>query len=219
MFMHENWTKQGTDVEAKLKALAARRTLDDLTVGPVLSVTTETMEAHRDALLQLPGARVAFGGGRLQGGDHSIPACYGAWDPCAVHVPLSSMLASKEAFELCTTEIFGPFQVLTTYGDGELGLVLEALERMEHHLTAAIVSNDVQFQNKVLGSTVNGTTYVGRRARTTGAPQNHWFGPAGDPRGAGIGTPEAIQLVWSCHREAIRDEGPIPAGWATPPPS
>lgn len=23
-----------------------------------------------------------------------------------------------------------------------------------------------------------------------GAPQNHWFGPAGDPRGAGIGTPE-----------------------------
>jgi 1-pyrroline-5-carboxylate dehydrogenase len=30
------------------------------------------------------------------------------------------------------------------------------------------------------------------RARTTGAPQNHWFGPCGDPRAAGIGTPEAI---------------------------
>ena len=28
--------------------------------------------------------------------------------------------------------------------------------------------------------------------RTTGAPQNHWFGPCGDPRSAGIGSPEAI---------------------------
>lgn len=47
-----------------------------------------------------------------------------------------------------------------------------------------------------------------------GAPQNHWFGPAGDPRGAGIGTPEAIRLVWSCHREIIHDNGPIPEGTA-----
>jgi hypothetical protein len=53
---------------------------------------------------------------------------------------------------------------------------------------------------EVLAHTVNGTTYAGLRARTTGAPQNHWFGPAGDPRAAGIGTPEAIRLVWSCHR-------------------
>lgn len=42
----------------------------------------------------------------------------------------------------------------------------------------------------MLAHTVNGTTYAGIRGRTTGAPQNHWFGPAGDPRGAGIGTPE-----------------------------
>ena len=40
--------------------------------------------------------------------------------------------------------------------------------------------------------------------RTTGAPQNHWFGPAGDPRAAGIGTIEAIRMVWSCHRCATR---------------
>jgi 1-pyrroline-5-carboxylate dehydrogenase len=33
---------------------------------------------------------------------------------------------------------------------------------------------------------------------------------AGDPRGAGIGTPEAIRLVWSCHREIINDHGPVP---------
>jgi 1-pyrroline-5-carboxylate dehydrogenase len=55
------------------------------------------------------------------------------------------------------------------------------------------------------------------RARTTGAPQNHWFGPSGDPRGAGIGTPEAIQVTWSAHREIISDQGPAPEGWSTPP--
>lgn len=52
--------------------------------------------------------------------------------------------------------------------------VLEALERMENHLTAAVVSNDVLFRQHVLAHTVNGTTYCGLRARTTGAPQNHW---------------------------------------------
>lgn len=43
------------------------------------------------------------------------------------------------------------------------------------------------------------------------------FGPAGDPRGAGIGTPEAIKLVWSCHREIIYDFGPVPKNWEIPP--
>mmetsp|Transcript_2467 Transcript_2467/g.7406 ORF Transcript_2467/g.7406 Transcript_2467/m.7406 type:complete len:95 (+) Transcript_2467:1869-2153(+) len=84
------------------------------------------------------------------------------------------------------------------------------VERMSQHLTAAVVSNDRLFTQQVLANTVNGTTYAGIRGRTTGAPQNHWFGPAGDPRGAGIGTPEAIKLVWSCHREIITDEGPVP---------
>ena len=119
-----------------------------------------------------------------------------------------------------------------------------------------MVSNDTHFVRRVLANTVNGTTYVGTRARTTGAPQNHWcarvhadarrrrrgasleipdrltgpsasdaarppprFGPAGDPRGAGIGSPEAIQVTWSCHREIITDEGPVPGGWVAPPPS
>ncbi|CAN0321376.1 unnamed protein product, partial [Scytosiphon promiscuus] len=108
-------------------------------------------------------------------------------------------------------------QVVTEYGDGELDSVLEACERMNNHLTAAVVSNDVSFQRKVLEATVNGTTYCGIRARTTGAPQNHWFGPAGDPRAAGIGTIEAIRMVWSCHREVIMDEGPVPDEWTTPP--
>jgi len=66
---------------------------------------------------------------------------------------------------------------------------------------------------------VNGTTYSGIRARCTGAPQNHWFGPCGDPRGCGIGSPEAILLVWSCHREIITDQGPVKKGWTQPLPT
>jgi len=87
---------------------------------------------------------------------------------------------------------------------------------MDHHLTAAIVSNDIHFLQLMLGNTVNGVTYTGIKGRTTGAPQNHWFGPCGDPRGAGIGSPEAIINVWSCHREIITDVGPISKTWTTP---
>ena len=39
---------------------------------------------------------------------------------------------------------------------------------MTNHLTAAVVSNDINFVQHVLGNTVNGTTYCGIRARTTG---------------------------------------------------
>lgn len=99
-----------------------------------------------------------------------------------------------------------------------IGTVINSLERMDNHLTAAVVSNDTLFTQNILGNSINGTTYIGRRARTTGAPQNHWFGPAGDPRGAGIGSKEAIQMVWSCHREIIKDEV-VPEGWTMPPPS
>lgn len=151
--------------------------------------------------------KIFEGGKELEG--HNVPSVYGAVEPTAVFVPLDQMLLPQH-FALATTEVFGPFQVVTEYREGQLGKVLEALERMTNHLTAAIVSNDVHFVHEVLGSSVNGTTYCGMRARTTGAPQNHWFGPAGDPRGAGIGTPEAIRLVWSCHREVIQDWGPVP---------
>ena len=89
-----------------------------------------------------------------------------------MHVPLER-LVDPDHFALCTTELFGPFQVLTTFSDATLPLVLEALEGMTAHLTAAVVSNDARFTNHVLAHSVNGTTYCGRRARTTGAPQNH----------------------------------------------
>jgi 1-pyrroline-5-carboxylate dehydrogenase len=87
---------------------------------------------------------------------------------------------------------------------------------MPHNLTAGLVSNDQHFTEKILGLTVNGVTYHGIKARTTGAPQNHWFGPSGDPRGAGIGTPYAIKYTWSHHREIVTDIGPIAEDWTIP---
>lgn len=214
VFMHENWVKAG--FVDKIGQIASKRKLEDLSIGPVLSHTTGEMLAHKDRLLEIPGAYVAFGGNELK--NHSAPAQYGMLEPTAVFVPLKEIL-KPENFDDCMTEIFGPFQVLTEYDDESLELVLEACERIPHHLTAAVVSNNPRFQTKVLGRTVNGTTYTGLRARTTGAPQNHWFGPAGDPRGAGIGTAYAIQLVWSCHREIIHDTAEIAKGWKLPPPS
>ncbi len=41
---------------------------------------------------------------------------------------------------------------------------------MNDHLTAGLVSNDARWLNFMLKNTVNGVTYSGSRARTTGAP-------------------------------------------------
>eukprot|EP00607_Mallomonas_marina_P007309 CAMPEP_0182418200 /NCGR_PEP_ID=MMETSP1167-20130531/2677_1 /TAXON_ID=2988 /ORGANISM="Mallomonas Sp, Strain CCMP3275" /LENGTH=503 /DNA_ID=CAMNT_0024592287 /DNA_START=291 /DNA_END=1802 /DNA_ORIENTATION=+ len=215
LFMHENWSKAG--LVDKLRDLVEKRSMKDLTHGPILTVTNDTFFSHLEAILEIRGTSVLFGGKPLTAKEpHNIPSCYGSFLPTAVQVPIEAMM-KPENFSLCTTEIFGPFQIIVEYNDSQLPLVLEACERMHSHLTAAVVSNDVHFQNKVLANTINGTTYCGRRARTTGAPQNHWFGPAGDPRAGGIGTPEAIKMVWSCHREIIVDEGDIPADWTVPP--
>jgi 1-pyrroline-5-carboxylate dehydrogenase len=210
LFAHKNWTHAG--IFGKLKELAARRKLDDLTITPVLSWSNERIEAHITNLLAIPGAKVLFGGSRLTG--HSIPPVYGAFQPTAVYVPFNQI---ETHFETVTTELFGPLQVVTEYEN--VDDVLRLIEKMPNLLTAGVVSRDSQFLNHVLAGTINGVTYAGPRARTTGAPQNHWFGPAGDPRGAGIGTVEAIHLVWSCHREIILDQGPVPSTWRLPPPS
>jgi 1-pyrroline-5-carboxylate dehydrogenase len=210
LFVHENWADK---LLPKLEQLASRRSLADLTVGPILSWTNEQIRAHIDAVLAVEGTELLFGGEELTG--HDIPACFGAYQPTAIKVPLGAM--QNGDFELLARELFGPFQVIVAYGDGDLDTVLSLFERMQNHLTAAVVSADILFQQKVLGATVNGTTYCGMRARTTGAPQNHWFGPSGDPRGAGIGTPEAISITWSAHREIIADQGPLSDGWTTPP--
>ena len=169
-----------------------------------------------DSILELEGAEILFGGNPLK--NHNIPECYGAFEPTAVFVPLKHF-RGRQKRKLLTTELFGPFQIVTEYGNPQIDNVLEVLESIPHHLTAAVVSNDVLFTERILGESVNGTTYHGMRARTTGAPQNHWFGPSGDPRGAGIGTPYAIQYTWSHHREIITDVGPIKEDWTMPDPS
>ena len=209
MLMHENWTPA---LLPKLAELAGRRRLDDLTLGPVLTWSNARIREHIEALTAIPGAELLFGGKELR--NHSIPDVYGAYEATAVRVPLAALAGDR--FDLATTELFGPFQVIVEYDDDSVGTMLEVLERLSHHLTAAVVSADVEFQQRVLAATVNGTTYCGMRARTTGAPQNHWFGPCGDPRAAGIGTPEAIVATWSGHREIIMDQGPLPAGWSIP---
>lgn len=216
LIAHASWLE--TDLLAIMEERAASRSLGDHTIGPVLTHTTKDLLDHVAKLTELPGAHILFGGNPLDPSTHSIPDEYGAIEPTAVFVPLHSMLSSPEATALCTTEVFGPMQVVTSYSDGEIDMVLELLESMHAHLTAAVVSSDPAFLNHVLSHTVNGTTYAGLRARTTGAPQNHWFGPAGDPRAAGIGSPGAIVQTWSCHREIIHD-GVLAPGVAPPPVS
>jgi len=205
LLCHQNWME--LDVIGKLRDKAAERSFDNLTIGPVLTWSTEQILQHIDDCLALPGAYLAFGGKKLDG--HSIPSCYGAVEPTAVFVPIETIMASDESFATATKELFGPFQVITSYADDQLPLVLALVNRVKNHLTAGIVSNDQVFLNEVLANTISGTIYAGVRARTTAAPQQHWFGPSGDPRSGGIHTPEAIKLCWSSHREIVYDYGPL----------
>ena len=186
----------------RLKTLAAKRNLNDLSVGPILTWDNQQIQEHIDRLLKIEGAQLLFGGKPLIGA-HKIPSCYGSYEPTAVYVPLKEIIPN---FKLVTTEVFGPVQIITYWRDkAELDLILEIFEKLENHLTAGIVSNDPEFLNFVLGRTINGTTYAGIRGRTTGAPEWHFFGPAGHPAGAGIGTPEAIINTWSQNRTVIYD--------------
>jgi len=209
LIAHENWMELG--IVDKLAAQAAKRSFSDLSIGPVLTWDTARIQAHINACLAIPGASLAFGGKVVEG--HTVPDCYGMVEPTAVFVPLKAMLESDEVFDLATTELFGPFQIITSYKEEELPQVLQLLNKVKNHLTAGIVSNDNQFLTEVLGNTINGTIYAGIRARTTAAPQQHWFGPSGDPRSGGIHTPEAIKLCWSSHREVIYDYGPVSSSW------
>lgn len=218
-------------LEALMASLASRRGLGDLTAGPVLTWSNAALRAHVAALAALQGARIAFGGATLAdaaraAGDKAaaaaadaIPSQYGAFQPTAVFVPLRTLLRDAAAWALASTECFGPVTILTEYQDAEIDDVIELCGRLEERLTAAVVSNDPVFVNRVLGATGNGTTYVGLRARTTGAPANHFFGPGADPRAAGIGTPAAVRDTWSGHREIVTDAGPLPPGWKLPAPT
>ena len=80
LFAHENWMEAG--LIKSLKAQAAKRCLKDLTNSPVLSWNNKEIKAHIDAILEIPGARLLFGGNPLTG--HTIPSVYGAFEPTAV---------------------------------------------------------------------------------------------------------------------------------------
>ncbi|RWW68248.1 hypothetical protein BHE74_00024241 [Ensete ventricosum] len=122
-FCLQNWAS--SELLSKMQLLAGRRKLQDLTIGPVLTVsvlehsvkvkvmnctqvTTESMLKHIQKLLKIPGSELLFGGEELE--NHSIPKIYGALKPTAVFVPLAEIL-KPDNFELVTKEIFGPFQV------------------------------------------------------------------------------------------------------------
>lgn len=209
LFVHKKWER---DLIPKLKDLASRRKLEDLSIGPILTWNNHQFFDHINTLLQIPGSECLFGGKELT--NHSIPKNYGSMQPTTIKIPIKELLG-KNFFNI-TKEVFGPFQVIIVYEDNELAIVKKALEKISQNLTAAVVSNDPFFQQDILANTVNGTTYTGMKARTTGAPQNHWFGPSGDPRSAGIGTLEAIISTWSGHREVIKDMGPLDPKWVLP---
>ena len=122
----------------KLASIAATRKLDELTIGAVLSVTNKDFIEHRDAILKLEGAKVAFGGDLLAPKvKHAIPEVYGSFECTAMSVPIKHFFSDDATFKLLTTEIFGPFQVLVEYEDHEIDKVIQICEKMSHHLTAA----------------------------------------------------------------------------------
>ena len=198
LYIHENWAK--TDLLKKIEELASRR--DRMPPIPILTWGNEQIRKHIGSTVFNTKDGCVFFGGKPRV-KHNIPKCYGAFESTAVFVPLEQIMPN---FKTVTKELFGPFQIITTYNNQSLGLALATINRMKSHLTAGIVSNNPDFYNYVLGRTVNGATYVGMRARTTGAPEWHHFGPTG-ANSAAIGTREAIINVWSQQRGIIFNTG------------
>ena len=79
-----------------------------------------------------------------EGACNTIPNRYGAYEPTAIKVPMKHFRGKKKK-ELITTELFGPFQIVVEYGSKDVDFLLEILEDLPHHLTAACVSNDHLF--------------------------------------------------------------------------
>lgn len=104
MFTHRNWRK--TDLIEKMMTQASKRSLKDLTCGPVLTWNNKQISEHINAILELDGAQLLFGGVPLR--NHSIPDCYGAYEPTAIQVPIKHFRGKKKR-DLITTELFGPF--------------------------------------------------------------------------------------------------------------
>lgn len=189
MFMHESWRNVNVYHGAS-----------NIKTYPTLSVSNEQIDKHIDDLLKIGGKDLFR---NQHDKDPLVPEQYGTYKPTLIELPFDRI---ADNFDLVTKEIFAPISIITFYSDDDLSEIIKLTDCMEHRLTCAIVSKDLEFINEFMGKTTNGTTYVGKRARTTGAPQNHFFGPSGDPRAAGIGSVESIINTWSCHRTIVRDE-------------
>jgi len=152
MFVHKNWNK--TDVLEKFAAQTAKRSLKDLTIGPVITWTNEEIKGHIDACMELDGAEILFGGAPLK--NHTIPSKYGSYEPTAIKIPLKHLRAKKKR-ELITKELFGPSAIVSEYANKDIDFLLDVLEGLPHHLTAACVSNDPLFNDRIMSRTLNGT--------------------------------------------------------------
>lgn len=96
VFVHNNWIKAG--FIDKIKTLAARRKLDDLTIGPVITWDNKKINTHIKNITSLPGSKLLFGGNPLK--NHTIPDVYGSFEPTAVQVEIDTVLNN---YDLCTT--------------------------------------------------------------------------------------------------------------------
>lgn len=79
MFAHDDWMKAG--IVEKIQAFAEKRSLQDLTIVPSIKWSNERLQKHLDALLKVPGAKLLFGGDRVES---TIPDCYGSFKPTLV---------------------------------------------------------------------------------------------------------------------------------------
>lgn len=64
--------------------------------------------------MSLDGAEILWGGVPLK--NHSIPNCYGSYEPTAIFVPLKYFKTNKYR-KVLTAELFGPFQIITEYSN------------------------------------------------------------------------------------------------------
>ena len=71
----------------EIKNKTKNRNIDELTCGPVITVTNDRFERHKNDLLKIPGASIAFGGGKLKGSE-DVPTCYGSFEPTAIKIPI-----------------------------------------------------------------------------------------------------------------------------------
>mmetsp|Transcript_25695 Transcript_25695/g.29547 ORF Transcript_25695/g.29547 Transcript_25695/m.29547 type:complete len:208 (+) Transcript_25695:573-1196(+) len=120
LFVHKNWHKHNfLDI---LKKQVERRSLKDLTIGPILTWDNKRIEEHIASILELDGAKILWGGKRLQ--NTTIPERYGSFEPTAIYVPIKHFSSSRKLKLICT-ELFGPFQIITDYRGSQLSRVLE----------------------------------------------------------------------------------------------